>query len=177
MKEFEERMRKSIEALAKEFQTIRTGRANPSILDRIQANYYGTLTPIKNMSNISIIDGRTLAIIPFDRAALKEIEKAIQESDLGLSPTNDGSKLLIIIPELTQERRKELAKLVHKESEEMKVSIRNIRREALDRNKKDDGATEDDKRKYQDDVQKLTDKYISEIDKIAKAKEEEIMKI
>lgn len=177
MKEFESRMKKSLEALEKEFQTIRTGRANPGILDRVQADYYGTQTPIKSMANISIVDGRTLAILPFDKSALKDIEKAIIDSELGLTPTNDGSKILICIPELTQERRKELAKLVHKQAEEMKVSVRNIRREALDKNKKDDASTEDDKRKYQDDIQKLTDKFINEIDKLAKAKEQEIMKI
>ena len=170
-------MKKVLEALEKELLTIRTGRANPAILERVSANYYGTQTPIKNMANITIPDGKTLAVMPFDKSSLKDIEKAIQDSGLGLTPTNDGSRLLIILPDLTSERRKELAKLVNKISEEHRVSVRNHRRDAIDEVKKDKEATEDDKKRIQEDIQKITDKYIKKIDEISKAKEEEISKL
>ncbi len=177
MQEFEDRMKKALEALEKEFHTIRTGKANPTILDRINVEYYGSQMPLNNVANITAIDGRTLGIIPFDKSALKDIEKAIQDSGMGLTPNNDGSRILIVIPELTGERRQELAKLVNKESENSRISVRNIRRDALDKSKKDEGASEDVKKRYQDDIQKLTDKYIKLIDDLTKKKEEEILKI
>jgi len=177
MQEFEDRMKKTLEAVEKEFHTIRTGKANPTILDRVQVEYYGSVMPLNNVANITALDGRTLGIIPFDKGALKNIEKAIQDSGLGLTPNNDGSRILIVIPELTGERRQELAKLVNKEAENGRVSIRNIRREALDKSKKDTSLSEDLQKREQEDVQKLTDKYIKLIDELTKKKEEEILKI
>ena len=177
MSDLDSRMQKAVEALEKELSTIRTGRANPSILDRVQAEYYGSKAAINTMANIIIVDGRTLEVKPFDKTALKDIEKAIQESDLGLTPTNDGNRLLISIPELTQERREELVKVVKKEAENSKISIRNVRRDEMDKIKKDDSLTEDDKKKAQDDVQKSTDSYVKKIDDVATSKEKELMTI
>lgn len=177
MSDINQRMQKALEALEKEFLTIRTGRANPTILDRVHADYYGSQTPIKSMANISVTDGRTLEIKPFDKSALKAIEKAIQDSDLGLTPTNDGNRLLINIPELTKERRMELAKIVGKEAEKSKVVVRNIRRDAMDDIKKSNQGSEDEKKKIQDEIQKTTDNFIAKIDKLAEAKEKEIMTI
>ncbi len=177
MLEFEDKMKKAIEALEKEFQSIRTGKANPSILDRVSVPYYGSQMPLNNVANVTALDGRTLGIIPFDKSALKDIEKSIQDSGLGLSPNNDGSRILIVIPELTGERRQELAKLVNKEAEQSRISVRNIRRDALDKSKKSEGLSEDAQRKDQEDIQKLTDKYIKLIDELTKKKEDEILKI
>ncbi len=177
MKETEDKMKKALEAVEKEFHTIRTGKANPTILDRVMVSYYGSMMALNTVANVTAIDGRTLGIIPFDKSALKDVEKAIQDSGLGLTPNNDGSRILIVIPELTGERRQELAKLVNKEAEQGRVSVRNARRDALDKSKKDDGASEDVKRKEQEDIQKLTDKYIKLIDELTKKKEEEILKI
>lgn len=171
------KMNKAIEALERELQSIRTGRANPTVLDRVQAEYYGTPTPIKSMANISVQDGRTLVIMPFDKSSLKDIEKAIHDSDIGLTPNNDGNRILITIPELTGERRKELAKLVGQEAEKAKVAVRNLRRDAMDSVKKSDEGSEDDRKREQEEVQKLTDDYIKKIDDVAKAKEEEILKV
>lgn len=177
MSDINERMQKAVEALEKELSSIRTGRANPSILDRIQAEYYGSMTPINSMANIIIVDGRTLEVKPFDKSALKDLEKAIQDSDLGLTPTNDGNRLLISIPELTKERRQELVKVVKKEAENSKISVRNVRRDEMDKIKKDDSMTEDDKKKAQDDVQKSTDDYVKKIEDVASAKETELLTI
>lgn len=177
MSDINERMQKAVDSLEKELSTIRTGRANPNILDRIQAEYYGSLTPLNAMANIIIVDGRTLEIKPFDKSALKDIEKAISDSDLGLTPTNDGNRLLISIPELTADRRKELVKLVKKEAENSKVSIRNVRRDEMDKVKKDDSLTEDDKKSAQDDIQKSTDDYVKKIDEVAAKKEKELLTI
>ncbi len=171
------KMDKALEALEREFQSIRTGRANPTILDRIQANYYGNPSPIKAMANISVQDGRTIIVIPFDKSSLKDIEKAINESDLGLNPNNDGSRIMITIPELTGERRKELAKTVGQEAEKAKVSIRNARRDAMDGIKKSDEGSEDDKKRDQEEVQKLTDNYIKQIEELTKNKEQEILTV
>jgi ribosome recycling factor len=177
MTDIDQRMQKAVDSLEKELSTIRTGRANPSILDRVQADYYGTKTPINSMANILIIDGRTLEIKPFDKSALKDIEKAIQDSDLGLTPTNDGNRLIIGIPDLTQERRQELVKVVKKEAENSKVAIRNVRRDEMDKIKKDSELTEDSKKKAQDDVQKSTDNFVKRIDDLASAKEKELLTI
>lgn len=177
MSDIKERMEKAVDALERELSTIRTGRANPGMLDRVQADYYGTPTPIKNMANISVTDGRTLIIQPFDASAIKEMEKAIQESDLGLTPNNDGKRLLIVVPELTKERRAELAKLVKKEAENAKVAVRNIRRDEMDKIKKSTEGSEDERKDQQDEVQKITDDYIKKIDDIAVAKEKEITTI
>jgi len=177
MEDIKQRMQKAIEALEKELMTIRTGRANPTILDRVNASYYGTPTLVKNMANISISDGRTLEIKPFDKGCLKDIEKAITDSDLGLTPTNDGNRILIQIPELTKERREQLVKVVKKESENTKVGIRNIRRDDMDRLKKLDQISEDEKKKQQDEVQKITDNFIKKVDDLCAAKEKELITI
>jgi ribosome recycling factor len=172
-----DKMMKAIEALERELQSIRTGRANPGILDRIHANFYGSSTPLKNMANISVSEGRTLVIMPFDKSTLKDIEKAIQESDLGLTAGNDGNRILINIPELTGDRRKELAKLVGQEAEKAKVGIRNIRRDAMEHIKKANEGSEDDKKRHQDEVQKITDSFIQQVETITQAKEKEILTV
>lgn len=177
MSDLDQRMNKAVEALEREFSAIRTGRANPGMLDRISVDYYGTATPIKNMANISVTDGRTLIIMPFDTSAMKEMERSIQESDLGLTPNNDGKRLLIVVPELTKERRAELAKLVKKEAENAKVAVRNIRRDEMDKIKKSTEGSEDERKDQQDGVQKTTDDFIKKVDEIATAKEKEIMTI
>ncbi len=177
MQDLQDRMTKAVEALEREFATIRTGRANPAILDRVSADYYGTKTPIKNMANISIADGRTLYVQPFDKSSLKDMEKAIQDSGLGLTPTNDGNRLIISIPELTKQRREELAKIIRKEAENSKVVIRNARRDAIDVIKKQTDVSEDQRHKDQEDIQKQTDKFVAQIDALADAKEKEIMTI
>jgi ribosome recycling factor len=177
MSDINQRMQKAVESLEKELATIRTGRANPSILDRVTAEYYGTPTPLNAMANIIIVDGRTLEVKPFDKSALKDIEKGITDSDLGLTPTNDGNRILITIPELTAERRQDLVKLVKKEAENSKVAIRNIRRDEMDKIKKDDSLTEDDKKADQDAVQKATDNFVKKIDDVAAAKEKELTTI
>lgn len=177
MQDLQDRMTKAVEALEREFATIRTGRANPAILDRVSADYYGTKTPIKNMANISIADGRTLYVQPFDKSSLKDMEKAIQDSGLGLTPTNDGNRLIISIPELTKQRREELAKIIRKEAENSKVVIRNARRDAIDVIKKQTEVSEDQRHKDQEDIQKQTDKFVAQIDALADAKEKEIMTI
>jgi len=177
MSDLDQRMNKAVEALEREFSTIRTGRANPGMLDRINVDYYGASTPIKNMANISVTDGRTLIILPFDSSAMKEMERAIQESDLGLTPNNDGKRLLIVVPELTKERRAELAKLVKKEAENAKVAVRNIRRDEMDKIKKSTEGSEDERKDQQESVQKTTDEFIKKVDEIATNKEKEIMTI
>ncbi len=176
----EEKMKKAIANLSKEFQTIRTGRANPAILDRVEVEYYGSLTPLKGVANISVSDGKTLVIQPFDKTLVKEIEQSIHKAQLGLTPTNDGSIIRINIPQLTQERRKELAKQVKKYGEEAKIAIRNVRRDSGDELKKKlkaSQASEDEVKKQEDNLQKLTDKYTKEIDKLVQSKETDIMSI
>ena len=166
------------ESLKKHLAKIRTGRASVSLLDDVKANYYGVLTPLRNMSNVSAPEPRLLVIQPFDPSSLKEIEKAIQASDLGLNPLNDGKVLRVVIPELTEERRKELIKVVHKQAEDHRVSIRTARREAneeLKKAEKDKEVTEDDLHKGLDLVQKEVDKAIAAIDKIAQGKEKELL--
>jgi ribosome recycling factor len=175
----EERMSKSVEALFRQFQTVRTGRANPSLLDRLEVDYYGSPTPLKSLANVSTPDGRSLVIQPYDKGALKEIEQAIHKSDLGLTPNNDGSLVRINIPVLTEERRKELTKLVRKYAEEQKVAIRNIRRDGADELKKlkEAHVSEDEIKRQEEALQKLTDKYVKEIDKCAQDKEAEVMEV
>ncbi len=175
-----ERMEKSLQSLDKEFKRLRTGRASSALLDGIRVDYYGTPTPLEQLASISVPDSRTISIQPWDRGAFKDVEKAILKSDLGLNPVNDGKTLRIIIPSLTEERRKELVKIAKKFTEEAKVSIRNIRRDANDTLKKQEKAkeiTEDDLHKTQDDVQKLTDEYIAKTDAVFAVKEKEIMEI
>lgn len=178
-KEAEERMGKAIEALKRELATLRAGRASPAMLERIQAEYYGTMTPINQLGSINTPDPRTLVIQPWDKTALPSIEKAIQKSELGLNPANDGNVIRIVVPPLTEERRKELVKETKKFGEEAKVAIRNIRRDANDEIKKKEKTeiSEDESRRHQEDVQKLTDRYVAEVDKILAAKEKEIMEV
>ena len=178
--EYENRMLKTVEALQNQFSAIRAGRANPSILDQIKVEYYGTPTPINQIASISTPDPRTLVIQPWDAASLKLIEKALNTSDLGINPANDGRVLRLIFPQPTEERRKELVKQVHKYAEEGKVSIRNVRRDAVESfkaQKKKGEITEDDLTDTEKDLQKLTDKYVAEIDKVAAKKESEIKEI
>lgn len=174
-----ERMEKAIGALKRELASLRAGRANPSILDRVQVEYYGTMTPLSQMAGITTPDARTLLIQPWDKSVLQDIEKAIQKSDLGLTPSNDGSIIRISIPMLTEERRTELVKIVKKSGEEAKVAIRNIRRDANDECKKLEKTelSEDESRRIQDEIQKVTDRFITEVDKLVAGKEKEIMEV
>jgi ribosome recycling factor len=175
-----ERMTKAIQAFSRELASVRAGRANASLLDRISVDYYGAPTPVNQLAGISVPEARLLVIQPYDKSILGEIEKAILKSDLGLNPSNDGSIIRIAIPQLTEERRKDLVKLVKKENEEAKVAIRNIRRDANDDLKKlekNGEITEDDQRGYSDDIQKLTDDHILKIDQLTKDKEKEILEV
>ncbi|GAA0134182.1 ribosome recycling factor [Paenibacillus sp. YSY-4.3] len=175
----EERMDKAIQALKRDLATLRAGRANPSLLDRIQVDYYGTPTPVNQLANVNTPDSRTLMIQPWDKSSLAEIERAIQKSDLGLTPANDGSMIRLSIPPLTEERRVDLVKMTKKFGEEAKVAIRNIRRDANDDIKKLEKTeiSEDESRRHQEDIQKSTDKFIAEVDKVLAAKEKEIMEV
>lgn len=176
--ETRERMEKSIIALNNELKKVRTGRASLSLLDSIRVDYYGTMTAINQMASLSIPESRLITIQPWDASVIKDIEKAILKSDLGLTPTNDGKIIRISIPPLTEQRRKELVKLVHKMCEESKVAVRNIRRdsnELLKGLKKDGDVSEDQSFKAQDNIQKITDDYIRRVDDIYKAKEKEIL--
>ncbi len=180
IKDGEARMKTVIASTKSTYSGIRTGRANPSILDRITVNYYGTSTPLNHLANVSAPEPRMLLIQPWDKTIIKDIEKAILASDLGLNPNNDGNVIRISIPQLTEERRKQLVRIVKKEAEEHKIVIRNIRRDLNDTVKKlekDGKITEDESHRYLDDVQTLTDKYIAEIDNLAAAKEEEILEV
>ena len=176
----QQQMDKTIEALKFEFSTIRAGRANAQMLDKIRVDYYGTPTPINQVGSISVPEPRTLMISAWDKSAMKEIEKAIRNSDLGFNPTNDGEVIRISVPALTEERRKELCKQAKKASEEFKVRIRNERRDANDKLKKlekEGEITEDELKKAQDNVQKMTDKYTKEIDSLLETKEKDIMAV
>lgn len=176
----EERMSKAVANLKKEFASIRTGKASPALLDRLVVDYYGTPTPLNQMAGVSAPEARMLLIQPWDKSALGNIEKAILKSDLGLTPTNDGSVIRLVIPQLTQDSRKELGKKVKKFGEEAKVAVRNIRRDSNDEIKKLEKAkeiTEDDSKAAQEVIQKMTDKYVTEIDKAISVKEAEIMEI
>jgi ribosome recycling factor len=178
-KNADERMEKAIAALKRELASLRAGRASPALLDRVQVEYYGTMTPVNQLANINTPDSRTLLIQPWDKSSLSAIEKAILKSELGLTPSNDGSTIRLSIPPLTEERRADLVKMTKKYGEEAKVAIRNIRRDANDEIKKleKSSISEDESRRYQDDIQKATDKYIAEIDKVLAAKEKEIMEV
>lgn len=179
------KMDKTMETLRKDFAQIRSGKANPAMIEDIKAEYYGTMTPINQLGNITVPEPRMLVFTPYDKSALKEVEKAILSSGLGLTPSNDGSIIRIVLPELTGERRKELAKIVKSKAEEKKVAIRNIRREANDdikkkadeQKKKAGGISEDELKSIQDKVQKITDSYISKIDDLLKDKEKEILTV
>lgn len=178
-KSAEERMEKAINALKRDFSSLRAGKASPSLLDRIQVEYYGTLTPLNQLANVTTPDSRTLLIQPWDKSSLAEIERAILKSDVGLTPSNDGAIIRLSVPMLTEERRVELVKTAKKIAEEAKVAIRNIRRDANDSIKKLEKAeiSEDESKRHQDDIQKLTDKYITESDKVLATKEKEILEV
>jgi ribosome recycling factor len=173
-------MTKAVEAAQQDYSTIRTGRANPALLERVTVDYYGTSMPVNQLATISVPEPRLLVIAPWDKNAIPLIEKAITKSDLGLTPTSDGTVIRLTIPHLTEERRKELIKLLHKKAEEHRVAIRNIRRDAneeLKRLEKSGEAAEDEVRRAQEQIQKLTDKYIEQIDKLTQAKEAELMEV
>ncbi|WP_028986592.1 ribosome recycling factor [Thermicanus aegyptius] len=178
--EAKDKMEKALQTLKKELGTLRAGRANPSLLEKITVDYYGSPTPINQVASISVPEPRLLVLQPWDKSILHNIEKAIQKSDLGLSPTNDGTVIRIPIPPLTEERRVELTKLVKKYGEEAKVAIRNIRRDANESFKKmekEGQISEDENRRYQEQVQELTDHYAKRVDETVKQKENEIMEI
>ena len=177
---FEDKMKKSIDSVAADFAAVRAGRANAAVLDRIMVDYYGTPTPIQQIASIASPDPRSLVIQPWDVSAVRSIEKAIQESDLGINPANDGKSLRLLFPQLTEERRKELTKLIAKYAEGGKVAIRNIRRDAMDKFKKlqkEGELTEDDLKIAEKDIQKLTDEMIKKVDELYAAKEKELMEV
>lgn len=176
----EEKMGKTVSVLSAEFASIRAGRANSAVLDKIKVDYYGTPTPINQMAAVSVAEARILTIQPWDVSTLHPIEKAIQASDIGINPQNDGRIIRLVFPQLTEERRKELAKQVRKYGEEAKVAVRNIRRDAMDKFKKEQKKgeiTEDDLKDLEKDMQKLTDDYTKEVDKLTAAKEKELFEI
>ena len=178
--EFEEKMEKALTALNNEFSVIRAGRANPHILDKIKVDYYGSPTPLQQVANVSVPEARMIQIQPWEASLIKEIEKAILVSDLGLTPSNDGKSIRLIFPELTEDRRKELVKDVKKKGENAKIAIRNVRRDANDAFKKQNKAneiSEDELKQSEDKVQKLTDKYVAEIDKAVDTKSTEILTV
>ena len=180
IKEFKNRMIKTASVLSTQFDTVRAGRANAAVLDQIEVDYYGTPTPIRQIASISSPDARTLLIQPWDGSLLKKIEKAIQTSDLGINPQNDGRVIRLVFPQLTEERRRELAKQVKKYGEDAKVAVRNIRRDAMDyikKLKKDSSITEDEQKKAEKDLQELTDKYIKKVDDACAVKEKELMEL
>ncbi len=176
----EESMKKSLSFLKEELATIRAGKANPKLVDKIQVSYYGTMTPINQVANISVPEPRSIIIQPWDASLVKEIEKAILASDLGINPSNDGKLIRLAIPPLTEERRKDLIKQVKKETENSKIAVRNIRRDANEEFKKLEKSSEltkDDQKKAEEEMQKLTDKYIKLTDDIYKEKEKEILEV
>lgn len=180
LKQYEEKMEKSIDSLMSELATIRAGRANPHILDKITVDYYGTPSSIQQVANVSVPEARMIQIQPWEQSLIKEIEKAIMTSDIGITPTNDGKCVRLVFPELTEERRKELVKDVKKKGEGAKVAIRNIRRDANDSVKKQNKAneiSEDEVKQLEDKIQKMTDKYVADIEEIIESKSKEILTI
>ena len=180
LNQYEEKMNKSIDSLANEYTTIRAGRANPHILDKITVEYYGTPTNLQSVANISVSEARTLVIQPWEASLIKEIEKAILVSDIGITPNNDGKVIRLNFPELTEDRRKDLVKDVKKKGEDAKVAIRNIRRDANDMVKKQQKAneiSEDEQKNAEDSIQKMTDEFVAKIDKMIEAKSKEIMTV
>ncbi len=175
---YEDKMSKSCDALAEDFAAIRAGRANPHILDKLRVDYYGTPTPFQQVANVSVPEPRMIQIQPWESSLVKDIEKAILVSDLGLTPTNDGKVIRLVFPELTEDRRKELVKDIKKKGENTKVAIRNIRRDANDAIKKNGtDMSEDDVKKAEEDIQKLTDRYVAMVDRMVEDKSKEIMTI
>ncbi len=180
MKETEEKMKKVIEVFRKDLAGLRAGRATPALLDKISVDYYGTMTPVSQLANISTPEPRLLIIQPWDKKSIASIEKAIMKSDLGMTPVNDGNVIRLAVPHLTTERRNDLVKLIKKNAEDERVVIRNLRRDAnemIKKGEKDKLISEDEAKKAQDDVQKLTDKYIKEVDQVTANKEKEVMEV
>ena len=180
IQKYEEKMKKTLASLESELTTIRAGRANPHILDKLTVDYYGSPTPLQQVANITVPEARMIQIQPWESSLIKGIEKAILTSDLGLNPNNDGKVIRLIFPELTEERRKELVKDIKKKGEAAKVAVRNIRRDANDaykKLKKEEDVSEDEIKELEDEIQKLTDKYIKEIDKAVEEKSKEIMTV
>ena len=179
LQQYDDKMKKAYEFLQSDYGTIRAGRANPHVLDKIRVNYYGTPTPIQQVGNVTVPEARIIQIAPWERNLLKEIEKAIQTSDLGINPSNDGSVIRLVFPELTEERRKDLVKEVKKKAEDGKVAVRNIRRDGNDFLKKlgKSEVSEDEIKQLEDSLQKLTDKYIKDIDALMEVKSKEIMTV
>ena len=180
IQKYEEKMKKTLGSLEAELTTIRAGRANPHILDKLTVDYYGSPTPIQQVANVSVPEARMIQIQPWEKSMLKAIEKAILTSDIGINPTNDGTSIRLVFPELTEDRRKELAKDVKKKGEAAKVAVRNIRRDANDaykKLKKEEDVSEDEIKELEDKVQKLTDKYIKDVDAAVEAKGKEIMTV
>ena len=176
----DQKMKKSIESLQHDLAKVRTGRAHPSLLDQIHVDYYGSPTPLSQVANLTLIDARTIGVQPWEKNMFNPVEKAIRESDLGLNPASMGDIIRVPMPALTEERRKELVKVVKQEAEGAKIAVRNIRRDANEQLKKllkDKVVTEDEERRAQDDVQKMTDKFVAEIDKMITEKEAEILKV
>lgn len=179
LKLYEDKMEKSLDVLMDEYASIRAGRANPHVLDRIRVDYYGTPTPIQQIGNVTVPEARMIVIQPWEKSMLKAVEKAILVSDLGINPTNDGNVIRLVFPELTEERRKDLVKEVKKKAEEAKVAVRNIRREGNDAFKKlgKEDVSEDEIKSLEEDLQKLTDKYIKNVDALMEEKSKEIMTV
>ena len=179
VKTYEEKMQKAYDFLLADYQTIRAGRANPHVLDKLKVDYYGTPTPIQQVGNITVPEARMIQIAPWEKSLIREIEKAIMASDIGITPNNDGTVIRLVFPELTEERRKDLVKDVKKKGEEAKVAIRNIRRDANDAFKKraKTEISEDEIKDLEDSVQKITDKYIKDVDKAIEDKSKEIMTV
>lgn len=180
METIKKKMEKTIHVLESDLATVRAGRANPAVLDRVTVDYYGVPTPVNQMASVSVSDARILVIAPWDKSTLKPIEKAIQASDIGINPINDGNVLRLAFPQLTEERRKELVKEIKKMGEESKVALRSIRRDIMDKYKamkKNNEITEDDLKDCEKDVQNITDKYVRSVDELVSAKETEVMSI
>ena len=175
-----DKMQKTLDSLSREFAAVRAGRANPDVLNKVQAEYWGVMTPVTQMASVSVTEARTLLIQPYDASALKAIEKAILTSDIGINPNNDGKTIRLVFPQLTEERRKELCKTIKKYGEESKVSVRSVRRDIMDKfktMKKNSEITEDDMKQGEKDLQKIVDKFCNEIDKMVAEKEKEVLSI
>lgn len=179
LQQYDDKMKKTVDFLVSDYAAIRAGRANPHVLDKIRVDYYGTPTPIQQVGNVTVPDPRVIQIAPWEKTLLKEIEKAIQTSDLGINPSNDGSVIRLVFPELTEERRKDLVKEIKKKAEEGKVAVRNIRRDGNDAFKKlsKEDVSEDEIKQLGDQLQKMTDKYIKDIDRLMEEKSKEIMTV
>ena len=180
LKTADHKMTRAVEVFSSDLQSVRTGRAHPALLDKVQVDYYGSPTPLNGVANITAPDPRMVLVQPWDRSMLGAIEKAIQKSDIGINPNNDGQVIRLVLPQLTEERRKDLVKQVHHRTEEARVAVRNVRRDSLDqlrKAEKEGGISQEDERRAQDRLQKLTDQYIKKVDEVAKRKETEVLEV